>query len=84
MTCSASTLPGPPRPCSMLGVPIDNMFFFVPPLGTIGHFSTMVSYNGRVTVGFCSAFPNEEATVRALTEQYFEDEVKELHRVCVG
>jgi|TARA_B110000977_G_C10582860_1_gene301144 hypothetical protein len=69
----------------MLGVPIDNMFFFVPPLGTIGHFSTMVSYNGKVTVGFCSAFPSEDATVRSLTDEFFEDELVQLHRiVCDG
>src|SRR4051794_11106525 len=53
-TASTSNLPGPATELQLAGSPIDNFVFFVPPQRTIGHFITVLSYNGKVTFGMTS------------------------------
>lgn len=39
---------GPQFPCKLMGHELTQLVFFVPPTGTLGLFTTLFTYNGRV------------------------------------
>lgn len=39
---------GPQFPCKLMGHELAQLVFFVPPTGTLGLFTTLFTYNGRV------------------------------------
>jgi len=47
-TVQVSNMKGPSFPLSFAGSPIKHMAFFVPGAHTLGLFSTILSYNGKV------------------------------------
>jgi diacylglycerol O-acyltransferase / wax synthase len=49
-TFSLSNLPGPTSALDYIDAKVEQILFFVPPQQTIGHFITIMSYNG--TIGF--------------------------------
>jgi len=81
VTASMSNMPGPAQPLQLAGRPIEKLVFFVPPSRTIGHFLTILSYNGRVMFGLASDQKLVENPKEIL--QYFADELSAL-AVSVG
>ena len=49
-TVSMSNMPGPQFPLTFLECPVERMFFFVSPQGTVGIFVTIFTFDGKVAV----------------------------------
>jgi WS/DGAT/MGAT family acyltransferase len=49
-----SNLPGPPKPLHVAGAQVSQLLFWVPQAGDIGTGVSMLSYNGRVSIGVIS------------------------------
>jgi len=68
VSISMSNLPGPTKHLQFSGNPISKFIFFVPPSRTLGHFISMLSYNGRVMFGITSdqrLIPDPEVILEA-------------------
>jgi diacylglycerol O-acyltransferase len=76
---SVSNVPGPMAPYSWAGVEIGRMSFFVPPQGTLGVFVTIMTYNGKCTVGIsANAKLLSQAEVKLITGAYFDEALDAL------
>jgi len=75
-TLSLSNLPGPQFGIHFAGAELDNMVFFVPPTRTIGHFMTILSYNGFCTFGCASDSRLIPEPLRVV--QWFEKEIAQM------
>lgn len=83
-TVSMSNIPGPQFPLAFLQCPVERMFFFVSPQGTVGHFVTIFTFDGKISVSISSdsALLNQEEA-RAITGKLFLEELQELRQLYV-
>ena len=83
-TVSMSNIPGPQFPLAFLECPVERMFFFVSPQGTVGIFVTIFTFDGSVSVSISSdstLLDSEEA--RAITGKLFVEELQALRELYV-
>jgi len=76
VSMSMSNLPGPSTALHFSGNLITKFLFFVPPSSTLGHFVSILSYNGKVMFGMSSdsrLIPDPEVILQA-----FRTEVENL------
>lgn len=75
---------GPQFPLSFLECPVEQMFFFVSPQGTVGLFVTIFTFDGKVSVSISAdgkLLTAEEA--RKVTGAYFVEELEALRALYV-
>lgn len=83
-TVSMSNMPGPQFPLTFLECPVERMFFFVSPQGTVGIFVTIFTFDGKVAVSISadsSLLDAEEA--QSITGKLFVDELEALRQLYV-
>jgi len=83
-TLSYSNVPGPQTPTKFLGSGIKSLNFYVPPVGTLGLFCTIMSLNDRATV----ALSSDETIVsleesRLITGTFFNNEMRLLQEAIL-
>jgi hypothetical protein len=79
-----SNMPGPQFPLTFLECPVERMFFFVSPQGTVGIFVTIFTFDGKVAVSISadsSLLDAEEA--QSITGKLFVDELEALRQLYV-
>ena len=74
-SCSAimTNVPGPQHPLYLTGVELQNVMVWGPLSGRLGVSSSILSYNGRVTLGIISdanLVPDPEALVAAFSQEF--------------
>ena len=84
-TVSMSNLPGPQFPLSFLECPVERMFFFVSPQGTVGLFVTIFTFDGKVAVSITSDSALLDAdAARAITGKCFFEELEALRELYLS
>jgi len=78
---SVSSLPGPPFRYEFAGHPVRNVAFWVPPVGSISLFVTMITFCGRISVSLSA----DKATAAGESLKELSNEIcKEVERFCMG
>ncbi len=72
-SCVLTNVPGPKKPLYFAGKKISNIMFWVPRSGAIGLGISILSYNGRVTIGVASdnsLMPDPETLLQGFEEEF--------------
>lgn len=72
-TAVMTNVPGPRRTLYLMGRPIEDLFFWVPQSGTLSMGISILSYRGRVRLGFATdagLVPDPEALVSGFDEEW--------------
>lgn len=67
-----SNVPGPQYPVKLAGEEIDQLVFFTTPIGKLGTFVCILSYNGKVSVG-CTSCKKVIERPEAVVERFHEE-----------
>ena len=79
-----SNLPGPQFPLAFLERPVERMYFFVSPQGTVGIFVTIFTFDGKVSVSISSDSTLRDAEeARAISGKLFAEELHVLRQLYV-
>jgi len=78
-TAVYSNVPGPQKPLYFSGQKIKNMMFWVPRTGHTGMGISIISYNGKITMGL--ATDEKRVADPQVILQYFQEEMKELKQL---
>eukprot|EP00004_Rigifila_ramosa_P003321 TRINITY_DN1355_c0_g1_i2.p4 TRINITY_DN1355_c0_g1~~TRINITY_DN1355_c0_g1_i2.p4 ORF type:complete len:112 (-),score=27.66 TRINITY_DN1355_c0_g1_i2:789-1124(-) len=75
---SLSNVPGPQYACHMKGRKLNRLMFFVPPVGFLGIFVCILSYNGEIGLGISADTQVLSATDVQRVLGNFESEIEAL------
>jgi hypothetical protein len=75
VSLSVSSLPGPSWTIEFCGTAVDNVAFWVPPVGTISLFVTMMTFNGRISISISADETIANAEEIKELSQGFVDEI---------
>jgi hypothetical protein len=81
-TLSMSNVPGPQFPLAFLGEKVDRMYFFVPPMGTVGFFLTIFSFDNKVTISLSAdATLLDKGKASVICARYFKEELEAMEQL---
>ncbi len=78
-------MPGPQFPLAFMGYKMRRMYFFVPPTGTIGIWTTIFSLDGTIAVALSSdGTLMSQTEAQRITSQYFREELEAMEEAFCG
>jgi len=78
-TAVFSNVPGPQKPLYFSGKQIKNMMFWVPRTGNTGMGISIISYNGKITMGL--ATDEKRVATPQVILKYFQEEMKDFKQL---